>query len=62
MDLEVGKALWVNPAAPCGPWYRSRMAGKKRQFVQNLEIYAFWTGFMSTIISLLQVVIIALKK
>ena len=32
-----------------------------RRFVENLEIYAFWTGFMSTIISLVQVVIIAMK-
>lgn len=40
----------------------SKPAHKKRRFIDNLEIYAFWTGFMSTIISLLQVVIIALKK
>lgn len=39
---------------------------KKRKkhvsWAKNLEIYAFWTGFTSTIISLLQVVVIALKK
>jgi len=35
---------------------------RKRSFVDNLEIYAFWTGFMSTIISLLQVIIIAIKN
>jgi hypothetical protein len=27
----------------------------------GLEVYAFWTGFASTIISLLQVIIIASK-
>lgn len=32
-----------------------------RKFVENLEIYAFWTGFMSTIISLVQVILIAMK-
>lgn len=35
---------------------------RKRNFVDKLQIYAFWTGFMSTIISLCQVIIIALKK
>ncbi len=35
---------------------------RNKHFVERLEIYAFWTGFMSTIISLLQVIIIALKK
>jgi hypothetical protein len=28
----------------------------------KLQVYAFWTGFMSTLISLCQVIIIALKK
>jgi hypothetical protein len=27
----------------------------------NLEVYAFWTGFLSTLISLIHVVIIALR-
>ena len=31
-------------------------------WAKNLEVYAFWTGFTSTIISLVQVVVIALKK
>jgi hypothetical protein len=35
---------------------------QKRQFPEKLELYAFWTGFMSTIISLIQVIILALKK
>lgn len=35
---------------------------REKRFVERLEIYAFWTGFMSTLISLLQVIIIALKK
>lgn len=35
---------------------------RKQSFVQKLQIYAFWTGFLSTLISLLQVIIIALKK
>ena len=29
---------------------------------KNLEVYAFWTGFSSTLISLLHVLIIAFKK
>lgn len=35
---------------------------KRRVLIRDLEIYAFWTGFMSTIISLIQVIIIALKN
>lgn len=36
---------------------------KRKSFrAKNLQVYAFWTGFMSTIISLVHVIIIALKK
>lgn len=35
---------------------------KQKTFPANLQIYAFWTGFASTIISLIQVVIIAIKN
>jgi hypothetical protein len=35
---------------------------RKKSWRSNLEIYAFWTGFLSTVISLLQVIVIALKK
>lgn len=35
---------------------------RKKNWKQNLEMYAFWTGFASTLISLMQVIIIALKK
>lgn len=28
----------------------------------KLQIYAFWTGFTSTIISLMHVIIVALKR
>ncbi len=34
---------------------------RKKGFGDKLEIYAFWTGFLSTLISLVQVVIIATK-
>jgi len=29
---------------------------------RKLQLYAFWTGFLSTLISLSHVIIIALKK
>lgn len=35
---------------------------RKRRFGAGLEIYAFWTGFASTLISVVQVIILALKK
>ncbi|MEJ0053374.1 MAG: hypothetical protein WDN10_01415 [bacterium] len=35
---------------------------KHFSFMRNLEVYAFWTGFASTLISLVQVVIIASNK
>lgn len=37
-------------------------AGRKKDWKENLEVYAFWAGLMSTLISLLQVIIIAIKK
>jgi len=41
----------------------SSMSRKSRSnFMSKLQVYAFWTGFMSTLISLMQVIIIALKK
>lgn len=33
-----------------------------KDWKENLEVYAFWAGLMSTFISLLQVIIIAIKK
>lgn len=30
-------------------------------FLTKLEVYAFWTGFASTLISLVQVIVIALR-
>lgn len=35
---------------------------RKKNWKENLETYAFLTGFMSTIISLVQVIILATKK
>lgn len=31
----------------------------KKFAIKNLETYAFWTGFASTVISLVQVIVIA---
>lgn len=28
----------------------------------NLEVYAFWTGFLSTIISLVHVIVLAMRS
>ena len=33
-----------------------------KDWKENLEVYAFWAGLMSTFISLLQVIIIAIKS
>lgn len=35
---------------------------QRRRFGTGLEVYAFWTGFASTLVSVVQVIIIALKK
>jgi len=35
---------------------------KKKGWRNNLEVYAFWTGLMSTFISLAQVILLAIKK
>lgn len=40
------------------------LSGMKRRggFPRHLEVYAFWTGFASTLVSVMQVVITAFKK
>lgn len=35
---------------------------RKQHFMDKLQLYAFWTGLFSTLISLCQVIIIALKN
>lgn len=35
---------------------------RRKSWRNNLEIYAFWTGFMSTVISLVQVILLATKN
>jgi len=40
---------------------RHRAKKHRRTRKPGLEVYAFWTGFASTLISLLQVVILASK-
>ena len=37
------------------------MAHLPKKLGKNLQMYAFWTGFMSTVISLIQVIIVASK-
>lgn len=34
---------------------------KKTHRARDLQVYAFWTGFLSTIISLVHVIVIVLK-
>jgi len=41
--------------------HRTRRHKKHSNFGAKLEVYAFWTGFISTIISLIQVMVIAMK-
>lgn len=38
------------------------LMNRRQPFRKNLEVYAFWTGFASTIVSVIQMLIIALKK
>jgi len=35
---------------------------QKNRHTKNLQVYVFWTGFMSTVISLVHVIIIAFKQ
>jgi len=37
------------------------MARRRDHFHQHLELYAFWTGFASTIISLAEVIVLAVR-
>lgn len=62
--MDYSQKRLLNIARPGGTGKRGTLSpmSRKKSWVRNLEVYAFWTGFMSTLISLLQVIIIALKK
>lgn len=40
----------------------SSLMMKKSNRAERLQLYAFWTGFSSTLISLVHVLVVALKK
>lgn len=64
MGLDYSQKRLLNMALHKGAGKRATLLSMKRKgrFAGHLEIYAFWTGFASTLVSLVQVVIIALKN
>lgn len=64
MGLDYSQRQLLNTALQKGAGKRATLStmNRKQSFANKLQVYAFWTGFMSTVISLCQVIIIALKK
>ena len=64
MSLDYSQKRLLNMASHKGVGKRATLSPmkRKRRFGAGLEIYAFWTGFASTLVSVIQVIIIALKK
>lgn len=64
MAIDFSQKELLNTSLYKGRGKRATLSSMKRKpgFMQNLQVYAFWTGFLSTLISLCQVILIALKK
>lgn len=64
MSLDYSqKQLLGSVIARKGRRGRGTLSPMRRKFFPgNLQVYAFWTGFASTVISLIQVIIIAIKN
>jgi hypothetical protein len=65
MGLDYSQKRLLNIASHKRAGKRATLSSMKRRrqlFGGHLEIYAFWTGFASTMVSLVQVIIIAFKK
>jgi hypothetical protein len=64
MGLDYSQKRLLNIARTKGTGKRATLFSmkRKRRFGAGLEVYAFWTGFTSTLVSVVQVIIIALKK
>jgi len=63
MGLDYSQKRLLNMALRKGAGKRATLSPMKRRrhFGAGLEVYAFWTGFASTLVSVVQVIIIALK-
>ena len=64
MGLDYSQKRLLNIASHKRAGKRATLSSmkRKRRYGAGLEVYAFWTGFASTLVSVIQVVIIALKK
>ena len=63
MSLDYSQKQLLNMAGkkPVGKRATLSHMTRRKPFMQNLQVYAFWTGFASTLVSVIQVLIIALK-
>lgn len=63
MGLDYSQKRLLNMALRKGEGKRATLSSmtRRKPFMRNLEVYAFWTGFASTIVSVVQVFIIAFK-
>ena len=62
LDYSQKRLLSISRHKAVGKRATLSSMSRKKPFMKNLEVYAFWTGFASTLVSVIQVLIIALKK
>jgi hypothetical protein len=64
MALDYNQRQLLNTALYKTKGKRATLSNMRKKELSGgrLQIYAFWMGFMSTVISLIQVIVIALKK
>ena len=65
MALDYSQRRLLNMALKKGKGKHATLLGMKRRrrsFSRGIEVYAFWTGFASTLVSFAQVLIMAMKK
>jgi hypothetical protein len=65
MSLDYSQKRLLNMALKNGKGKRATLLSMKKRrssFRPGLEVYAFWTGFASTLVSFAQVLIMAMKK
>jgi hypothetical protein len=64
MGLDYGQKQLLSIAAGQGKRRRATLShmSRKGSFSKNLQVYAFWTGFASTLVSVIQMLILAFKK
>jgi hypothetical protein len=62
LDYSQKQLLGIASQKPAGKHATLSHMSRRKSFKDNLQVYAFWTGLASTLVSVIQVFIIATKQ